>query len=155
MDVSEGTSLWALTVSSVVTTAFSLPLGMLGDRVDRKRMLCWMWGLFAAFHLIMVLAQDFGQVVILMGLAGVPMAALAGVGYAFYLDLIPEERTAEFVGIHAVSVYAGSTVGVLIGGMLIDTLGYRSMFPASAIFFAAALLVFLLIRPPGRREAQR
>jgi MFS family permease len=153
LGVSEGRSLWVLTANSVVSTACVLPLGMLGDRLDRKRLLCWMLLFSIVVHLALVLAQNFAQVLILLGFGGLLGATLYGPAYAFYLDLIPEERTAEFVGLLSVSIYAGQMVGPPIGGMLIDTLGYRSMFVAAAIFLAAGLLVLLLVRPPERTGA--
>jgi len=91
-------------------------------------------------------------VLILLGFGGLLGATLYGPAFAFYFDLIPEERTAEFMGLNNVSIYAGQLVGPLLGGKLIDTLGYRSMFVAAAILLAAGLLVLLLVRPPERTE---
>jgi MFS family permease len=152
LGVSEGKSLWVLTANTVVSTVFVLPLGMLGDRLDRKHLLCWMLVLSIAVHLVLVLAQDFSQVLILLGFGGLLGATLYGPAFAFYFDLIPEERTAEFMGLNNVSIFAGQLVGPPLGGMLIDTLGYRSMFVAAAILLAAGLLVLLLVRPPERTE---
>jgi predicted MFS family arabinose efflux permease len=56
------------------------------------------------------------------------------------------------MGLNNVSIYAAQLAGPPLSGMLIDTLGYRSMFVAAAILLAAGLLVLLLVRPPERTE---
>ena len=50
------------------------------------------------------------------------------------------------------SIYAGQFAGPPLGGMLIDTLGYRSMFVAAAALLVAGLLVLLLVRTSERTE---
>jgi MFS family permease len=72
-----------------------------------------------------------------------------GVGLAYMLDLVPPKRTAEFVGFSVISVAVAQIVGPLIGGKLIDELGYRSIFPAAAaaMIVGLAILRFVSARP--------
>jgi len=71
------------------------------------------------------------------------------VGLAYMLDLVPRGRTAEFVGFSVISVAAAQLVGPLIGGKLIDVVGYRSIFPAAAAAMLAGLIIlqFVSARP--------
>jgi MFS family permease len=73
------------------------------------------------------------------------------VGYAFLLDLIPEELTAEFVGISVLSIAAAQVVGPLIGGELIDLVGYRWLFPVASVAQLVGVILLQAVSPerPG------
>jgi MFS family permease len=75
------------------------------------------------------------------------------VGYAFLFDLIPKERTAEFVGIGLVSMASGQICGPLIGGRVIDAFGYRWIFPCAAAFLLLGLVLLQLVRAPANRPS--
>jgi MFS family permease len=148
--VAEGRSFLVPMVFSVVATLFMLPMGTLGDHFGRKRILSWMIALWAASGIAIALSQNLTQALLSVGLAGVPFAAVMAVGYAFYLDLVPEDRTAEFVGIGVLTIATAQFVGPLIGGQLIDALGYRSLFPVAALLQLVGLLLLQLVRPARR-----
>ena len=147
LGVSESRSFLVPMVFSIVATVAVLPMGMLGDRFGRKEILSWMIALWAVAGLLVALSQNLTHAFLTVGLTGIPFAAVMAVGYAFFLDLIPEERTAEFVGIGVLTIASAQFVGPLIGGELIDTLGYRWLFPVAAAFQVVGLVVLQLVRP--------
>ena len=147
LDVAEGRSFLVPLAFSVVATVSMLPMGMLGDRFGRKGILTRMIALWAVFGVVLGLSQNLTHVLLAAGLTGILFAAVMAVGYAFFLDLIPEDRTAEFVGIGVLTVASAQFVGPLIGGQLIDTLGYRSLFPVAAAFQLIGVLLLQLVRP--------
>jgi MFS family permease len=155
LHVAEGRSMLVPMVFALTATLATLPLGILGDRVGRKAIMSWMIVVWMVAVVGLGLAQSLGHALIGAGLAGIPFAALMSVNYALLLDLIPEERTAEFVGLGAVSVAIPQIVGPLIGGKLIDTLGYRAVFPGVAVSLLIGLAVFRFVRLPKRPAAQR
>lgn len=153
-NVSEGRSMLAPLAYSIVSTIMVLPLGMLGDRLDRRKILSFMLGLSVVFHLLMMVSRNFTDVLIIQALIGIPCAAMMGVGYAFFLDLIPEERTAEFVGFYIISMAAPQIFGPMLSGKLIDVLGYHSIFPVAAAFLVIELIILQFIRPaPAKADA--
>jgi MFS family permease len=151
LEVAEGRTFLAPLAVSAVATAAMLPLGMLGDHFSRKRILTGMIALWAVLAVALGLSQSFAQALVAVGLSGAPFAAVMAVGYAFFLDLIPEERTAEFVGIGVLTIAGAQFVGPLIGGQLIDGLGYRSLFPVAAAFQLVGVVLLQLVEP--RRDA--
>ena len=153
----EGDSHLVLMVFAITATLFVVPLGMLGDRFSRKRILSGMLGFWAVAVFLIGYSQNLTHALITVGLTGIPYATVLGVGYAYMLDLIPEERTAEFVGLSIISMASPLFLGPLIGGSLIDTLGYRSIFPASAICMVAALFMLQFTGIPRKtgKESQR
>ena len=124
-----------------------LPLGMLGDRLGKKGILTFMLVLGAIAYVLMGFVQSIIQAFIVAGLAGIPFAAARGVAYAFMLDLIPEERTAEFVGFHYLSQTSSLVIGALAGGILIDLFGYRSISVASTLCTIIGLLLLQFVHP--------
>ena len=142
----QGQSFLVLLAFSIVAALFMLPMGMLGDRFGRKGILSWMVALWAGSQLIVGLSQNLTHALLTVGFSAIPFSAIMSVGYAFFLDLVPRERTAEFVGISVLSIAAAVIVGRLAGGMLIDTLGYRSIFPAAAIAMLVGCVLLQFIR---------
>jgi MFS family permease len=143
LGVSEGSSQYAPMVFGLSATVATLPLGILGDRVGRKRLFGWTLAIWVVVMMGLSLAQTFTQALLAAALAGIPFAALMTVGYALMLDLIPKARTAEFLGLNAIPVAVPQVIGPILGGILIDTFGYRSIFPAAA---CTQLLALLLLR---------
>ncbi len=151
LQVAEGKSFLVLMTFSIVATIFMLPLGMLGDRYGRKGILTFMVGLWAVLEILVGLSQTLTHAMITVGISAIPFAAVMGVGYAFFLDLIPRDRTAEFVGFSIISIATSQIIGPMTGGILIDTLGYRSIFPAAAFFMLTGLVILQCVQPPKRR----
>lgn len=148
LKVPQGQSLLVPMMMSVVQTALVLPLGILGDRMGRKGILLCAIVFWAASELLVGFSQDLTQAFVTVGLTGIPLAAIMGVGYAYMLDLIPEKRTAEFVGIGIISMAAPQIFGPLLGGKLIDMAGYRVIFPVAAACMIASLLALCFVRSP-------
>lgn len=150
LNVSQGKSFLVLLTFSIVATLFMLPLGMLGDRLGRKAILSFMIVFWAVCAVAVGLSQNLTHAVITLGLNAIPYAAVMGVGYAYLLDLIPRERTAEFVGFSVISIASAQILGSLGGGKLIDTLGYRSIFPTAAICMIIGFTILQFIGPAGK-----
>jgi MFS family permease len=152
LGVSEGNSLYFFMVNTASMAIFVLPLGMLGDRMSRKTLVSIMYALSALTHFTYAFAQDFTHILIISGLVALPLAGIIVVGYAFLLDLIPEERTAEFVGLSSVSAGIPLFIGPVIGGRMIDMVGYRALFISGALFIAAGFIIFQFIKLPQEKE---
>jgi MFS family permease len=153
LKASEGDSLLVLAVFSVVAALFMLPLGMLGDRFGRRGVLSAYVALWAASQIVIGFSQNLTHAVVTVGISAIPFAGVMAVGYAFMLDQVPRSRTAEFVGFSVISIAAAQIVGPLIGGKLIDVLGYRSIFPAAAAAMLVGLTILQMV-PARKGESQ-
>jgi maltose/moltooligosaccharide transporter len=152
LGISEGRSFFILMVFSVVATVCMVPLGVLGDRFGRKGILSVLIGSWAVTEVLVGFSQNLTHALITVGLTAIPFAGVMGIGYAFFLDLIPRNRTAEFVGFSIISIATAQIVGPMLGGKVIDNFGYRSIFPIAAAFMITGLIVLQFVRP--RRESQ-
>ena len=151
LGVPEGDSLLILAVFAVVAALSMLPVGMLGDRLGRKRLLSLFIALWAGGQLAIGMSRDFEDALLTVGFSAIPFAGATALGLAFMLDLVPQNRTAEFVGFSVISAAAAQIVGPVIGGWLIDSLGYRSIFPGAAAAMLLGLAILQSVRPPINR----
>jgi MFS family permease len=152
LKVEEGSSFLVLAVFSVVATLFMLPLGMLGDRFGRKGVLSALVACWAVSQIVIGFSQNLTHALLTVGLSAIPFAGVMGVGLAYMLDLVPPKRTAEFVGFSVISVAVAQIIGPLIGGKLIDVVGYRSIFPAAATAMAVGLIILQLVSARPRES---
>jgi MFS family permease len=152
LGVVEGKSFLVLLPFTVVATLFMLPLGILGDRYGRQGILSCTVALWAATEILVGLSQNLTQAIVTIGISAIPFASVMGVGYAFMLDLVPGRRTAEFVGFSVISIAVAQILGPLIGGVLIDGLGYRSIFPAAAVSMLIGFAILQLVSPRSRES---
>jgi MFS family permease len=152
MGIAEGKSILVVLATSIVETTVMLPLGMLGDRLNRKKLLSYMIILMAATSPLIAFSQTFTQALLAMGLMGIPIAGIMAVGYAFFLDLIPKGRAAEFVGFYAFCIGLSQIIALQAGGKLIDIIGFRLVFALAGIFVAGGFAIFQFIRIPKVAE---
>ena len=118
-----------------VINAYLLPLsalllfgGALGDRFGRRIVLIWGVGLFAAASVACALAPDltlflWGRVGLGIGAAMLMPNSLAILGATF-----SGEAKGRAIGIWAATGALAGALGPVLGGWLIDTVGWRAIF---------------------------
>ncbi|MEW1695832.1 MULTISPECIES: MFS transporter [unclassified Streptomyces] len=131
-------------------------LTVLGSRVGRKRMLMLLMGLFVAGNLLSALAPDFGTM-----LAGRVVASLAhgtffGIGSVVAAGLVAPDRKAGAIATMFTGLTLANVVGVPLGTLVGQTVGWRGTFAAVAALgviglLGIARLVPELPRPEGTR----
>jgi MFS family permease len=147
LGATEGDSYYVPMALTVVSTLAMVPMGMLGDRAGRKRILSVMLAFWAVVGLGIGFCSNLSQTIIAVGLTGLPFATILGVGYAYMLDLIPRERTAEFVGFSIFSISLPMVLGTVLAGKLIDLFGFRSLFPIASLMMFIGLVILQFTRP--------
>ncbi|WP_432097411.1 MFS transporter [Streptomyces sp. bgisy100] len=103
-------------------------LTALGSRIPRKRMLVLLMGLFTVGNLASALAPNFGLLAAGRVLAGLPHGAFFGVGAVVAARLVDEGRQARAVATMFLGLTVANIVGVPVGTLLGQQLGWRSTF---------------------------
>jgi len=127
----------------------SLPAGLLGARIGEKRLTAAGLFILGCGILCTRYIPSFTGALAVLCVAGVGYAITLGVAYSFFMKLIPAGRTAGFVGLYMACQNGALLTGPVIGGMLIDSFGYGSLYTGSGIFIFAGLGILLLVREPG------
>ena len=129
--------------------------GTLADRFGKKLMLERALVGAAVTLLLMGFAESALQLLILRTIQGSLTGTNAAVS-ALVASITPRSHLGRVLGALQMSVFAGSTIGPFVGGILADTLGYRVAFIAtSVICLASAFAVFRLVHePPVEKPAE-
>ncbi len=133
-----------------------LPLAMLADRVNRRRLIAVSLTLFSAMTIACGLVTQFWQLALVRILTGVGEAGTGPASQTMITDLYPPERRAR-----AQAVYAtGSNLGVLVafaaGGAIATEWGWRTAFIVAGLPGLILTVVLLAtVRDPGRGASDR
>jgi MFS transporter, DHA1 family, multidrug resistance protein len=135
---------WAGMVFSAqaVTMMIASPFwGSLADRYGRKLMVQRATYGGAVILLLMGFVRSAEELVLLRAVQGLVTGTVSAAN-ALIAASAPRERTGYAMGVLQVGLWGGVAVGPLIGGLLADSLGYRSTFVlTSLLLFAAGVLV--------------
>lgn len=125
-------------VGSLLT---QIPLGVLSDRLGRKRMLLTIIALgLLFFGIASQVEENMIFLMISFILAGACVGSLFSLGITYLADLLPKNLLPTGNVMAGVSFAIGSITGPLVGGLFIDWFGSGSIY-----FAICGMLLFLLI----------
>lgn len=121
--------------------------GLLGatyiDRFDRRKLMLWVYMLFALSNLACALAPNFFALQVARAFAGVTAGVLGSVVMAVIGDVIPQSRRGAATGVVMTSLAMAAVFGVPVGILLGAHFGWSSpfylLFALSALIWLAAL----------------
>lgn len=147
--------------SGLLGTAFILVyavaspgLGMLGDRISRKKITAVAVTVWSLATVGSGLAQDYPTLFAMRALVGVGEAGYAAVAPAIIADLFRPEVRGRKLAYFYLATPMGSALGYLVGGAVAEAYGWRSAFfvaGAPGLLFAA---IVLLLPEPQRGALQ-
>ncbi len=105
-----------------------LPIGRIADIVGRRRTFVWGTAWFTLATLLVSRAWSIESLLVLRVVQGVGAAMINSTGIAIVTSLYPAKERGRAMGIIVGCVYAGLSVGPLVGGVLTDWAGWRSVF---------------------------
>src|ERR687888_398588 len=132
-----------------VVDAFVLPLGalllsggVLGDRYGRKRVFLGALALFLAGSTVCAAASTLGVLLAGRVVQGIAAAALLPGTLSLVTQLEPDpQRRARLIGIWAMVSSLAFVLGPLLGGALVDTIGWPAIFYLNVPIVLAAIAV--------------
>ena len=134
----------------VLAVAALMPLcGAIGDRYGRKKVYLAGFAVFTLGSLLSALAPGPWFLVFTRALQGTGGAAMGALGLSL-LAIAFGERLGQATGIWAASSAVGLTLGPLIGGILVDTVGWRSVFFVNVPICLVAVIPAIRFIPESR-----
>ncbi len=144
LGVSVSGLIWIPTVYLVAIASLETALGRLADVKGKRRLLVSALATFVAGSLIASLSMNIAQLILARIIQGIGAAGMDSAGNALIADSFPLQRRGRAFGINQMVVYLGITSGPLAGGVLVQTLGWRSIFyiniPIGIVAIALSLL---------------
>jgi MFS family permease len=123
---------------NAIYSILSTPIGILSDKIGRRRMILFGWLLYALIYMGFALSKTGGGIWALFGLYGVYYAFTEGSGKALIADLVPDEKRGTAYGLYAMAVGLSALPASAIAGVLWQGVGAWTGFGAPAPFFFGA-----------------
>ncbi|MEU1166424.1 MFS transporter, partial [Streptomyces sp. NPDC005921] len=143
--------LWIGDVYSFVIAGLLVSMGSLGDRIGRKRILLVGATAFGAISVLNAYATTPGMMIAARALLGVAGATLMPATLALIRNLFhdPRERSLA-VGIWGATASAGTAVGPIVGGFLLEHFWWGSVFLINLPVMVVLVLVGIRTLPESR-----
>lgn len=132
-----------------------VPLGRLSDRVGRKRVYLWGFAVFTVTSAGCALAPSLAVLVAVRALQGAGAAMLQANSVAIVSTAAPRNRLRTALGIQAAAQAVGLAVGPTVGGVLVQTVGWRWVFAVNVPVGAVALAAGHFFLPRTRLAPER
>ncbi|MET7734273.1 MFS transporter [Streptomyces sp. NPDC005402] len=146
--------LWIGDVYSFVIAGLLVSMGSLGDRIGRKRILLLGATAFGAISILNAYATTPELMILARALLGVAGATLMPATLALIRNIFhdPRERTLA-VGVWGATASAGTAVGPIVGGFLLEHFWWGSVFLINLPVMAVLVLVGIKFLPESRNPA--
>ncbi|WP_423179432.1 MFS transporter [Stenotrophomonas sp. CASM110] len=147
LGASTGTAGLMISLPALMAAVFA-PLAVIAaGGIDRRRILCALLGLLLVANLASALAPGIGWLLAARVLVGFCMGGIWTIAGGLAARLVPAQRIGLATSIIFGGVAAASVLGVPLGALIGDALGWRSAFVAMTLFSAAVMLLHLRVVP--------
>jgi EmrB/QacA subfamily drug resistance transporter len=151
---SESSLAWVANAYLLTFGGFLLLAGRLGDLFGHRRLFILGIALFTTASLVCGLATSQGMLIAARAVQGLGGAVVSAVALSLIVTLFtePAER-AKAMGVFGFVAAGGGTIGVLLGGILTDTLSWHWIFLVNIPIGIAVFALALAVLPGGGGEA--
>lgn len=155
--IAESTASFYLSVMSILFLIFAIPSGYLSVKYKEKHIISFgLIGMLVSFVLIGLLRKDLLllglnfniSMILIMIFAGISWALISINSYPLIVNLTTKDKIGTFTGLYYFSSQSAAIFGPLMLGIVIDRIGFASMFPTAALFFGLAF-IFIQLSKPG------
>ncbi|MBW1802725.1 MAG: MFS transporter [Deltaproteobacteria bacterium] len=122
------TVMWVTLAFTLVSSSLMLLLGKTGDLFGRKKIYSIGIAIFTLGLLACALSQSIGQLILFRAFQALGAAMIISCGAAIVTAAFPPNELGKGLGFMGVAVSVGFIIGPVLGGFLLDWLGWRSIF---------------------------
>jgi EmrB/QacA subfamily drug resistance transporter len=152
----ETSLVWVINAYMLTFGGFLLLGGRLGDLYGHRRLFIVGIVAFTLASLACGVAPSQAVLIAARAAQGIAGAVVSAVALSLIMTLFtePAER-AKAMGVYGFVCASGGSIGVLLGGLLTGTLGWRAVFLVNLPIGAAVVLLCLRLLPAGVAAVQR
>ncbi len=143
--------LWIVDIYGFLLAGALITMGMLGDRIGRRRLLLLGAGGFGAASILCAFSTSATMLIVARGLQGIAGATIAPSTLSLIRNLFADARERTFaIGIWATSFSTGAAIGPVAGGLLLERFWWGSAFLIGVPVMVLLLLVGPFLLPEFR-----
>ena len=143
--------LWIIDIYGFFVAGSLITMGTLGDRIGRRKLLMIGAGMFGVVSILAAFSTSAEMLIVSRALLGIAGATLAPgtLSLIFHMFNDPKERSIA-VGVWIGSFSAGSAVGPVLGGLMLEFFWWGSVFLLALPVMAALLILGPRVLPEYR-----
>src|SRR5438046_5904903 len=146
---------WVIVIYTLVITSLLMTFGRLGDLISTKLLYVVGFIVFTLGALASGVSPSFGWLLASRAVQGLGGAMMFSVAAAIVTRAFPPSERGLALGINAVFIYAGLTVGPLVGPFVLLTSSWRGLFLISVPLGIAGVLLAILFLDDRELPATR
>ena len=124
---------------------FSMPAGIISDKIGPKKVLLAGFLLFSAVYLFFGLAHSSLLLWLLFPIYGIYMALTEGVGKAYISNLVPQEKVGTTFGVYQTTIGLCTFFASLIAGLLWTYIDVSTPFIFGSIMALISAFLFIVL----------
>lgn len=140
---------WVISSFILSSAIFLLPFGRLADIIGRKKIFSLGILLFTISTFLIVFSWDITSLIVLRVFQGFSSAMIFGTSLAMITSVYKPGERGRAMGINITATYLGLSCGPIIGGLLTQYLGWRSIF---AFLVPFGIVSFVLLNRKIKSE---
>jgi MFS family permease len=144
LNLTENTASFSLLLLTITGAIFAYPLGVLSDRIERKKVMLFGTLIFAVSLFAGLFISRASTLYIMMSFMGIGFIAIQVTAYSMLAEVVPPERLGEFMGIFNFFVSVSQFISGNLMGLLLDNIGYTAFFPLSILWLIIASVILFL-----------
>lgn len=135
---------WVTMAFLLSSAVFLIPIGKLADIYGRKRIFLTGNIVLALASLLAVIAPNGATLIALRVVQGIGSSMMFATGIALITSVFPPNARGRAIGMNVTAVYIGLSAAPVIGGFMIDALGWRSLFYIPALLGIPAVIAAMV-----------
>ena len=132
---------WVISSFILSSAIFLLPFGRFADIIGRKKVFSTGILLFTISTFLIIFSHSITSLIILRIFQGISSAMIFGTSLAIITSVFQPGERGRAMGINITAVYLGLSCGPVIGGLLTQYLGWRSIFAFLVPFGIVSLIL--------------
>lgn len=143
---------WVVTGPLLAFAVVGPAMGKLGDLYGHRRVYGYSMTCVSIFAALTALAWSAGALIAFRTLGAATGAAVGPASLAIINRLFPRERRVQAMGYWSMVGAGGPVIGVVAGGPIVETFGWRWIFVGQVPLTLAGLLLAMLVLPETERR---
>jgi EmrB/QacA subfamily drug resistance transporter len=141
---------WSINSYTLIFAGLLFTWGILADRLGRKRILMLGMALFGLTSLLCAYAGTPGELIAARAAMGFAGAAIMPSTLAVIANVFPRHEQGKAIGVWAGSVGLAIAIGPVVGGALLDSFWWGSVFLINVPIVILGLIAMVFIVPESR-----